>query len=679
MQIPSRKFHLGLVGITAVNTIVHWEEHAVILVLVCSIAWAWRILFEYQKVPLPKAWFKPFLVIYSFAIVFMVFGTLIGMDAAIGLIISMVSMKLVDNVRYRDAQVMIFSNYLILATGFLVSQSLGMTLLAFISISYLASLLFQLNNVGNIDLDLKRLIKMGLKLSLHVLPLLTLLFFVFPRFGVGFIRLQDQSVSSSGFSDDLEPGSIDRLILDDSLAFRVNFFGDRPRSQEMYWKGAALIRNRGMKWDLRDRSSRYRPKDNIYSKPTGKVFEYEIIQEDSYGKWLFSLDKPVSVFFSEPRKMRQVYISEAGNFHIKNKTNSKLLYRLKSSFQIEDMQDVERRKYLQAPVEEDPRLIEMVQRIKNNSNTIQEKVDAVLSYFENNLKYSLRPGKLESDSVGAFLFDRKIGFCEHFSASFAHVMRLLKIPARVAIGFQGARPNPFSEHLTVTNRDAHAWVEIYNNDRSRWERVDPTEVVAPQRILLGGQIYFDLNDSERGEISSQEKYWDKVNQAWVNRTWTQIQFYWDYASREWNYFLLNYDFNAQLKLLEKLGLKNISKPVLFLISLFIVFLFGLFYKWRMFKKPEGEPADLEFYKIAKVAKEKNLFKVANETPLSFLERLKSISPSNLEKDIDAFKEPYTALKYTRITSANARDRLQKDLVVSQRKVAKTIKTLKKDL
>ena len=40
-------------------------------------------------------------------------------------------------------------------------------------------------------------------------------------------------------------------------------------------------------------------------------------------------------------------------------------------------------------------------------------------------------------ALDEFLFERREGFCEHYAASFATLMRATGIPARVVIGYMG--------------------------------------------------------------------------------------------------------------------------------------------------------------------------------------------------------------------------------------------------
>ena len=84
-----------------------------------------------------------------------------------------------------------------------------------------------------------------------------------------------------------------------------------------------------------------------------------------------------------------------------------------------------------------------------------------------------RPGAL-----AAFAVSGTRGYCQMYSASLAALARLLGIPARVAEGFTAGRES--SGSYVVTDRDAHAWVEVWFPTQG-WISFEPT----PTRKLPG--------------------------------------------------------------------------------------------------------------------------------------------------------------------------------------------------
>ena len=70
-----------------------------------------------------------------------------------------------------------------------------------------------------------------------------------------------------------------------------------------------------------------------------------------------------------------------------------------------------------------------------------------------------------------FLERSKLGYCQQFAGSMALMLRYLGIPARVAVGFTSGKWKDGG--WTVTDRDAHAWVEAWFAGYG-WLAFDPT-------------------------------------------------------------------------------------------------------------------------------------------------------------------------------------------------------------
>ncbi len=63
------------------------------------------------------------------------------------------------------------------------------------------------------------------------------------------------------------------------------------------------------------------------------------------------------------------------------------------------------------------------------------------------------------------------------------MLRLAEVPARIVTGYQGGEVQS-DNMISVHQFDAHAWVEAWDNDKG-WIRIDPTAIVAPNRVLSG--------------------------------------------------------------------------------------------------------------------------------------------------------------------------------------------------
>jgi hypothetical protein len=89
---------------------------------------------------------------------------------------------------------------------------------------------------------------------------------------------------------------------------------------------------------------------------------------------------------------------------------------------------------------------------------------------------------LNEPALVAFVTRTKRGYCQHYAGAMALMLRFLGIPARVAAGFTSGSYDSDKHEWTVTDHDAHTWVEVFFPGWG-WMPFDPT----PGRGLLDAQ------------------------------------------------------------------------------------------------------------------------------------------------------------------------------------------------
>ncbi|MGH3039375.1 MAG: transglutaminaseTgpA domain-containing protein [Gaiellaceae bacterium] len=72
-----------------------------------------------------------------------------------------------------------------------------------------------------------------------------------------------------------------------------------------------------------------------------------------------------------------------------------------------------------------------------------------------------------------FVNDTKRGYCQHYAGAMALMLRLLGVPARVAVGFTSGEYSEDDNEWVVKDTNAHAWVEVWFPDYG-WIPFDPT-------------------------------------------------------------------------------------------------------------------------------------------------------------------------------------------------------------
>lgn len=141
-------------------------------------------------------------------------------------------------------------------------------------------------------------------------------------------------------------------------------------------------------------------------------------------------------------------------------------------------------------------------RVAGESTTPYAAVLALESWFRQTggFRYDESPPHVDGPPLVAFVTRTKAGYCQHFAGAMALMLRLLGVPARVAVGFtSGTRDGG---DWVVTDRDAHAWVEVWFAGQG-WVPFDPT----PGRGVLAGDYSFASGSASaiaalrRGDLS----------------------------------------------------------------------------------------------------------------------------------------------------------------------------------
>ena len=131
-----------------------------------------------------------------------------------------------------------------------------------------------------------------------------------------------------------------------------------------------------------------------------------------------------------------------------------------------------------AALEQGPyrRTWELAQRLRARAETQEDLVQSVLTYLGEDFGYTEQPTQ-ESSSLEGFLFDSKLGYCQHFSGAMALVLRMAGVPSRVVTGFTSGALDRETREYVVRDLDAHSWVEVWYPNVG-WVIFDPTPTIA---------------------------------------------------------------------------------------------------------------------------------------------------------------------------------------------------------
>ncbi|MGZ3691955.1 MAG: transglutaminase-like domain-containing protein, partial [Pseudobdellovibrio sp.] len=269
---------------------------------------------------------------------------------------------------------------------------------------------------------------------------------------------------------------------------------------------------------------------------------------------------------------------------------------------------IDDKKYLKIPTLP-PKTTEWIEETKKKNPTLQARLNALIAFFEKpGFIYTLKPDTY--NNLDQFLFDKKKGYCEHYAAAFATMARGLEIPSRVVIGYQGGTYNALSDFWKVSQRDAHAWVEVGLNNS--WKRVDPTGLVSQLRISMGSADFFALSEAEQ-LLFSKDKKINTSNE--LRNFYVATMSVIDSLNYNWTLFLLNYDLQAQLDIL-----KNIQLSGFFIFFVLFLAIFLIFFVVKNKKDGERPKHRLQslYYKIENWAKLHGIAVEINSTPIEIL-------------------------------------------------------------
>jgi protein-glutamine gamma-glutamyltransferase len=122
------------------------------------------------------------------------------------------------------------------------------------------------------------------------------------------------------------------------------------------------------------------------------------------------------------------------------------------------------------------RLYDAALRVTGRPTNPYAAVIALEAWFrsEGNFVYDETPPAWRGlPPLVAFVDRDRRGYCQHFAGAMALMLRYLGIPARVGAGFTTGRYNISRREYTVSDTNAHTWVEVWF-PRYGWLPFDPT-------------------------------------------------------------------------------------------------------------------------------------------------------------------------------------------------------------
>jgi transglutaminase-like putative cysteine protease len=567
---------IGLIVLPQVENLPWWCSALTAMVLL------WRASLAVEGRPLPSRWWRVALLVLALGATYATHRTLLGRDAGVTLIVILLALKTLELRARRDAFVVFFLGFFAMLTNFFYSQSL---LTAFTMMLALLGLLTALVNahmpVGRPPL--MQAARTAGWMALAGAPIMLALFLLFPRFAPLWGTPSDAMAGRTGLSNTMRVGAIAELALDDSVAARIKFEGDRaPPQSQLYFRGPVLAQFDGREWTALPLWSRG-GQGLANLRVSGEPIRYEVTLEASNRPWLLTLDAAQSA-------------PDAPGFEVTGTPDLQWLanrpitdltrYRAESytRFQSGPVRRAggQLQAYVALPPDTNPRTAALAAEMRSDPALAGAATPAFVQAALQRLRtggytYTLEPGVYGNDTADEFWFDRKEGFCEHIASAFVVLMRNLNIPARIVTGYQGGELNNVDNYWMVRQSDAHAWAEVWQ-EGTGWVRVDPTASVAPGRV---GQLQ---------RLVPQPGLFAGAIGAMSPTLAQNLRAAWEAMNNGWNQWVLSYTQSRQLNLLKNLGFEAPSLEDLAYVLLYLVIAASLAGAgWTLWERSRHDP------------------------------------------------------------------------------------------
>ncbi|HUL18158.1 MAG TPA: DUF3488 and DUF4129 domain-containing transglutaminase family protein [Steroidobacteraceae bacterium] len=593
--------------------------------IACAALIAWRLASAPRGRWQPGRLARALLALTMAAVVLARFHTLNGLAAGTTLLVLMAALKLLETRSTRDLLVLTGTGLFLLLAACLDRQDLARAplyaLQAWLCCAAIAA-------IATPTLPSRDALRLAARALLLALPLALALFLFFPRLAGSFWAIPRGNTALTGLSDTMTPGSIARLVADYDVAMHVRFEGARPNGA-LYWRGPVLHDFDGHTWKRSETSFQPAPTEFL-----GTPVRYHVLLEPTHRHFWFALDTPAQapaarVFLTYDY---QLIAAEAVNEPASYAAISYLGMRTRAP-----LAALSRREDTALPQDANPRTRELAQALYRRAGSDGAFVAAALDYLRSGgFVYSLDPQPLGRDAVDDLLFRTREGFCGHYASAFVTLMRAAHVPARVVTGYLGGEWNPIGEFIEVRQADAHAWAEVWLEGRG-WTRVDPTAVVAPERLSRG------MLELMPGAFSAADRL--LYHSAWLAGLLQR----WDAANAWWSDHLVKYSYDSQLSLLGRLGVRTPDARDLGWAFAAALLLWLGFTAWHLGRRaPRGRPDALAraYLRLCRKLARAGAPRAAHLGPLDYATAV-SLQRPDLGAPVHALCARYAQLRYGR--------------------------------
>lgn len=584
--------------------------------------------------PLPR-WVRIGLVLAGCAGVLATAGELWRIEFGATVLAVLIGVKALELSTHRDKLSALFLSLFLAVGGALRSPGLGTALALLLPALAALAALATAGGAVRPEARAPGRLRLAGGLLLAALPLAGALFLFFPRFSTGVVPLPAPG-SLTGIPDRLSPGDLAAVARSAAPAFRAEFDGPAPRPAQRYWRCLTLSIFDGTQWRQRTRS--LLPPPLVRARTP---LAYTVVLEPHWNTWLPALDLPLR----DP-ELGQLDLDRCVATQLP--VRAKLRYSLVSALDYATAQPPRTPGWaLDLPGEDNPRARELGRRLAVEHPAPADRVRAVLDLFASGgFAYTLSPPPLGRHQMDDFLFATRSGYCGHYAAAAAFLLRAAEVPARVVGGYVGGEENPVGGYFLVRQSNAHAWVEALLPD-SGWTRVDPTLAVAPGLVSLGPEAVFSAEDL--AALRPQPRF------GLSPELLQDMGMAWDALAFRADPWLGDYDLAAQESLLRGLGIAPrtwAGRAAALAAGLVLAVLAGLSLRPALARLGRGrrpDPAAALYARFCARLARAGLPRPPHQGPLDYARRVSRLRP-DLGLETTAIAGLYAGLRYGRAPS-----------------------------
>ena len=283
---------LGSLAMTMLALVGQVPPWALLVFGLCTL---WRYLIARNGWPLPSMTVRLLVFAPVATGVVMAYGTSPGAEGMLTFLIALLSLKILELRSARDFTVVSLLGYFMVLSGFFYDQSL--ILAAYLGVALLVNTVALIRCHSGGRREIWPSVRLALGLCAQAVPLVVLLFVIFPRLQINFLRrLGGANTGQTGMNEHLQPGSFSSLVQSNDPAFRAKIGrGETLPQQELYWRGLVL--------DTCESSMSWKAGSQLFASTNGDKarqgssprIEQQITLFPQGERWLFALDRPVDI------------------------------------------------------------------------------------------------------------------------------------------------------------------------------------------------------------------------------------------------------------------------------------------------------------------------------------------------------------------------------------------------